>query len=119
MTLNAILTETRDLLENYDKIPSDKSYRIVQENLRKCKIVVDHIMEEKCDGNLYLVDISEYFNWIIIRVNSTRFNIEDEILYTDMCKKFKELFIENDLDINITMVLGSLKRDRYFYSITY
>ena len=31
MTLNEILTKTQDLLENYNKIPRDKSYRIVQE----------------------------------------------------------------------------------------
>ena len=116
MTLNEILTETRDLLENYNKIPRDKSYRIIQENLR---IVVDHIMEETCNEKLYLVDISEYFNWILVRVDSTKFDIEDEILYTDICKKFKELFIENDLDIDITILLGIVKKDEYYYTITY
>lgn len=119
MTLNEILSETRDLLEKYDKIPRDKSYRDIQENLRKCKIVVEHILKEKCKDDMFLVDISEYFNWIIVRVNSTRFDVEDEILYNDIIKKFKELFIENNLDINISIVLGSIKRDRYFYSMTY
>ena len=119
MKLNDMLKDTQEQLKRFDCIPKSSSYREVQENLRKCEIVVDHILREKLKGQLYFIDVSEYFNLIIVRVDSGKPSIDDMDQLDKYCKDFKQLFSENDVNINITFLLGNVKKDKYYYTTTY
>lgn len=119
MRLNEMISDTQSYLEYNERIPKEMPYRIIQENLRKCEVVVDHILREKCHRLIYFVDVSEYFNHLIVRVDTGRPSIDDLNQFDNYCKEFKELFLENGIDINISFVLGNVKRDKYFYSTTY
>ena len=76
-------------------------------------------MTEKCKGRYFTTDVSEYFNLIVIRVETALDNIEEEAMYTQMCRDFKDLFPECGIEINIAMFLGNIKNDNYFYSVNY
>ena len=119
MKLNDILKDTQEQLKRFDCIPKSSAYREVQENLRKCEIVVDHILREKLKGCLYFTDVSEYFNQIIVRVDSGKPSIDDMNQLDKYCKDFKQLFLENNININITFLLGNVKKDKYYYITTY
>ena len=113
--LNKILDEIR----NKGRLPIDIPLYQLQTNLLHCKMVIEHIMSEKCKGRRFTTDVSEYFNLIVIRVETVLNSIEEEATYTQMCKDFKDLFTECGIEINLAMFLGNIKDDNYFYNVNY
>ncbi len=95
------------------------SYQILQENLLKAKTIVDFVLSHKCKNRRYKTDVSEYFNLIIIRVDSYMTGITEEGNFAIMCKDFKELFMESGVEINIAILLGSIDKNDYYFSIYY
>lgn len=114
-SLNKILDEIR----NKGRLPINIPLCQLQTNLIHCKMVIEHIMTEKYKGRYFTTDVSEYFNLIVIRVETALDNIEEEAMYTQMCRDFKDLFTECGIEINIAMFLGNIKNDNYFYSVNY
>lgn len=113
--LNKILDEIR----NKGRLPINIPLCQLQTNLLQCKLVIDHIMTEKCKGRYFTTDVSEYFNLIVIRVETAKDTIEEEALYTQMCKDFKDIFTDCGIPINIAIFLGDIKNDNYFYNTNY
>ena len=113
--LNKILDEIR----NKGRLPINIPLPQLQANLLHCKMVIEHIMTEKCKGRCFTTDVSEYFNLIVVRVETALDSIEEEAMYTQMCKDFKDLFTECGIEINLAIFLGNVKEDDYFYNVNY
>ena len=113
--LNKILDEIR----NKGRLPINTPLCQLQTNLIHCKMVIEHIMTEKCKGRYFTTDVSEYFNLIVIRVETALNSIEEEAMYTQMCRDFKYLFTECGIELNLAMFIGNIKNDNYFYSVNY
>lgn len=93
------------------------SYQILHDNLMKAKTIVDFVLSHKCKNKRYKTDVSEYFSLIIIRIDSCLMTIPEEGTYAILCKDFKELFLESGVEINIAILLGSIDKNDYYFSI--
>ena len=113
--LNKILDE----IINKGRLPIDIPLHQLQTNLLHCKMVVDHILSEKCKGRKFTTDTSEYFNLIVIRIETINNTIDEEVKYTQMCKDFKDLFTECGIKINLAIFLGNIHDDNYFYNVNF
>lgn len=114
-TLNNVLTEIRVR----GRLPVGIPVSQLQTQLLQCKIVMEQVLNEKYKGVYFKIDVSEYFNLIIIRVATVDDGLDTEANYTQLCKDFKDLFTECGIRINVAIFLGNIEKDDYFYSITY
>ena len=120
MKMNTIIDELMNEISSKQLIPMNKPYQYIQDNLYKCKIVIEHILQQKYKDTMYCVDVSEYFNLIVIRMSNDNNNFNKDNEYIKLCKDFKELFIESGLyDINIALLSGNLTKNDYRISVLY
>ena len=120
MKMNMIMDELMAKISSKQLIPMNKPYQYIQDNLYKCKIVIEHILQQKYKDVMYSVDVSEYFNLIVIRMANEDNNFNKDNEYIKLCKDFKELFTESGLyDINVALLTGNINENNYRLSVLY
>ena len=120
MKMNNVMDELMTKIISKQLIPMNKPYQYIQDNLYKCKIVVEHILQQKYKGTMYCVDVSEYFNLIVIRMSNDNNNFNKDNEYIKLCKDFKELFTESGLyDINVALLSGNISKNDYRVNVLY
>ena len=112
------LTEALDviLLDIKDKNLTAKNvhYSTIQVNLRNAKIVSEFVLREKLKRRKFIVDVSEYFNLLIIQIESMK-DSPKELDFIVLCKELKTLFVEGHMDINVALLLGDIGSNDFHY----
>lgn len=119
MRMNNVIDDISRHIREKGLLPINKPYSLIQENLGKCKLVVEHILKQKCENVMYKVDTSEYFNLVVIRIDCNEINYNNSLYYMDICKKFKETFTESGVEVNVALFLGDLDSNNYKFSMLY
>lgn len=118
MDMNNAVDIILDKIKKNGLIPNNKPYNVIQDNLSKCTMVVNHILSMTCDL-MYKVDVSEYFNLVMIRIDTQDFGPEACVHYINTCKKFKETFTESGIEVNVAIMLGDIGKNEYVVSTLY
>ena len=114
MKMNSVIDKVLEKITKNNLNLDHANYSMVQDNLYKCKSVIEFILGEISKDEPYKIDVTEYFNLIVIRMNKKGFlSYKDSKDYYDIFKKFQSLFKESGIQINLVILVGDLKLNNY------
>ena len=114
MKMNDVIDKVLERITKNNKNLDHANYSMVQDNLYKCRSVIEFILGEISKDEPYKIDVTEFFNLIVIRMNKKgNISYKDSKEYYDIFKKFKAVFNESGIQINLVILVGDLGMNNY------